>query len=104
MLKYNFYISIIIFSIMLSVTSLIKNKTRLIEKEIYKINKKISLDKRDLNETQLDFFYLSSPEYLSKKILDIGIIEYKPMEFSKIYLSIENFNENKNKLSKLKNK
>ena len=87
---------------MLSVTSLIKNKTRFIEKEIYKMNKKISLDERDLNETQLDFFYLSSPEYLSEKILNLGIIDYKPMDFSKIYLSLENFNKDENKFSKLK--
>ena len=60
--------SLIIFAILLSFTSIIKNKTRLIEKKIFKLNKEISYKKKDLNETQLDFFYLSSPLQLSNKI------------------------------------
>ena len=36
------YISTIIFLILLIITSIIKNQTRIIEKKLYKLNKKIS--------------------------------------------------------------
>ena len=68
MSKINLIISIFIFSISLGITSTIKNQTRIIEKNIYKIDKKIAIIERDLHETQLDYFYVSSPGYLSKKI------------------------------------
>ena len=57
MFKINLIISIFIFSILLGVTSAIKNKTRIIEKSIYKIDKKIAAIEKDLHETQLDCFF-----------------------------------------------
>ena len=65
--KINLIISISIFSILLVVTSVIKNKTRVIEKNINKIDKRIALIKKDLYETELDYSYLASPNHLSKK-------------------------------------
>ena len=62
-------ITILIFSILLFVTSIIKNETRKIEKKnISKLNSKIKILEKDLYETQLDYFYLSSPKILSEKI------------------------------------
>ena len=89
--KIKIFISIFIFSIFLSVTSYIKTQTRIIEKKIKKINGNVAFIKKDLHETQLDYFYLSSPGKLFKKIQEIGSIEYTPMEFSKIYLSYQDF-------------
>ena len=66
--KIKLIISVCIFSILLVLTSAIKNQTRVIEKKIYKIDKRISAIEKDLHETQLDFFYVSSPGYLSEKI------------------------------------
>ena len=97
MSKFKLIISLFIFSVLLGVTSTIKNQTRIIEKKIYKIDKKIALIKKDLHETELDYFYLSSPNNLSKKIRDLDFIEYVPMDFSKIYLNYKDFTNSQKK-------
>tara|TARA_Y100000768_G_scaffold341513_1_gene286038 strand:+ start:85 stop:423 length:339 start_codon:yes stop_codon:yes gene_type:complete len=102
MFKINLIISIFIFSILLGVTSAIKNKTRIIEKSIYKIDKKIAAIEKDLHETQLDYFYVSSPGYLSKKIKQLDFIEYMPMNFSRIYFSYRDFTNSQKKITTLK--
>tara|TARA_B100001093_G_C26741635_1_gene976951 strand:+ start:1067 stop:1405 length:339 start_codon:yes stop_codon:yes gene_type:complete len=97
--KVKIIISVLIFAFLLSVTSIIKTQTRIIEKKIYKIDRKISFIKKDLHETQLDYSYLSSPSYLSKKIIELGLIEYLPMDFSRIYLSYFDFNNAQKKIT-----
>ena len=104
MSKINLIASIFIFSILLVITSAIKNKTRIIEKNIYKIDRKIAAIEKDLHETQLDYFYVSSPGYLSKKIKHLAFIEYLPMDFSRIYLNIKDFTTAQNKITNLKEK
>ena len=101
MLKLKLIIPILIFSILLSVTSVIKNKTRIIEKNIYKIDRKIAAIEKDLHETQLDYFYVSSPGYLSKKIKQLAFIEYMPMDFSRIYFSYRDFTDFQKKITTL---
>ena len=61
MFRSKIIISILIFLILLIITSIIKNQTRIIEKKLYKLNKKITLKEKDINESQLDFYFLSSP-------------------------------------------
>ena len=95
-------ISICIFSVLLGVTSVIKNQTRVVEKKIQKVEKKLAEIKKDTHETQLDYSYLSSPAYLSKKIEYLAFIEYVPMEFSKIYLRYRDFFDAQKKIKKLK--
>ena len=102
MSKINLIISIFIFSILLGITSAIKNKTRIIEKSIYKIDIKIANIEKDLHETQLDYFYVSSPGYLSKKIKQLAFIEYMPMDFSRIYLNYTDFTDSQKKITILK--
>ena len=97
--KLKLFISLGIFAILISITSVIKNQTRIIEKDISKTNKRIAILEKDLNETQLDFFYLSSPENLSNKLSKIDLIDYAPIDFSKIYLSYDDFINFKNKIS-----
>ena len=97
-------ISILIFSILFSLTSVLKTQTRIIEKKIYKIDRKIISIKKDLHETQLDFFYVSSPGFLSKKIKDLDFVEYSPMDFSRIYLNLNDFTNTQRKISNLKEK
>ncbi len=89
--KINLLISISIFSILLGITSAVKNQTRAIEKNIYKLDRKIAIIEKDLYETELDFFYLSSPNYLSKKVKNLSLVEYVPMDFSRIYLNYNDF-------------
>ena len=102
MSKINLITSIFIFSILLVITSAIKNKTRIIEKNIYKIDRKIAAIEKDLHETQLDYFYVSSPGYLSKKIKQLAFIEYIPMDFSRIYLNYIDFTDSQKKITILK--
>ena len=102
MSKINLIISICIFSVLLGITSAIKNQTRVIEKKIHKIDRKIAAIEKDLHETQLDYFYVSSPSYLSKKIEQFALIEYIPMDFSKIYLNYRDFIDSQKKITILK--
>jgi len=100
--KIKLIISLCIFSILLSITSAIKNQTRIIEKSIYKIDRKIAVIEKDLHETQLDYFYVSSPGYLSKKIKQLAFIEYVPMDFSRIYFNYRDFTDSQKKITILK--
>ena len=96
MFKIKIIIILLIFSSLLFGTSIIKNETRKIEKNIYQLNKKISQKEKNLNESQLDFSYLTSPSMIEKKIENLDIEQYLPMEYSKIFLSILNFNNLQN--------
>ena len=104
MYKLKLILSISIFSSLLIFTSAIKNQTREIEKEIKKIDRQIAGDKKDLYETELDYSYLSSPLNLSKKIKELALIDYIPMDFSRIYMSYKDFNEAQKKMTILKTK
>ena len=102
MSKIKLIVSLCIFSILLGITSFIKNQTRIIEKNIYKIDKKITVIKKDLHETELDYSYLSSPNSLSERIKDLAFVEYMPMDFSRIYFSFRDFNDSQKKITILK--
>ncbi len=101
MSKIKLIISILIFSILIVVTSIIKNQTRIVEKKIYKSNISIEKLKKDLHEIELDYAYLTSPGYLYKKITDIAYIQYVPMDLSRIYLNYKDFTNSIKKISKL---
>ena len=102
MLKIKFIVSLLIFSILLGITSTIKNQTRIIEKNIYKIDKRVLAIEKDLHETELDYSYLSSPNNLAAKIKELAIIEYVPMDFSRIYLNYRHFIDYQKKITILK--
>ena len=104
MFRSKIVISGVIFLILLIITSVIKNQTRIIEKKLYKLNKKISLKEKDINEAQLEFFFLTSPSEVEKKIKFLGHNIYLPIESSNIFLSLSNFKNIQNKISILKNK
>ena len=93
-------ISIIVFSFSLFCTSIIKNKTRVIEKKISLHEKKILDIQRNLYESQLDYYYLTSPKMLQEKISFLTTDEYKYMSLSKIYLDYNDFILDQKKLSK----
>jgi hypothetical protein len=103
MIKIKFLFTIFVFSFLLTITSIIKNQTRIIEKNIYKIDRKILVLKKDLSETELDYFYLSSPNNLSNRTKDLALIDYVPMDFSRIYLNYNDFLDSKKTITNLKN-
>ena len=102
MINLKVLISIFVFSMLLVLTSTIKTKTRIIEKNIKVLNKDIFAIKKDLHETELDFFYLSSPQNLTDKITSLSLTNYVPMDFSRIYLNSEDFYRSEKKISILK--
>ena len=99
MFKIKILVSVITFSILLIVTSIIKNQTRETEKKILNLSKIIKTKEKDLNESQLDFSYLSSPLIIYDKINLIDNEKYVTMEYSKIFLSMSSFLNLQNKLA-----
>ena len=99
MFKFKIFVSVITFSILLIVTSIIKNQTRETEKKILNLSKIIKTKEKDLNESQLDFTYLSSPLIIHDKIKLIDNEKYVTMEYSKIFLSMPSFLDLQNKLA-----
>ncbi len=93
-------ISLTVFSVLMFLTSIIKTQTRLIEKNISFYEKKVSNLENNLHETQLDYFYLSSPDYISKKILEYSNEEYSSIKYSEIYFSLEQFIDQQKKTTK----
>jgi len=93
-------ISITVFSFLLFCTSIVKNKTRVIEKHIISFEKKISSLEKDLYESQLDFYYLTSPKILQEKIAFLTNEHYQNMDISKIYLDYNKFILEQKKITK----
>ena len=91
MYKFKIFLSILIFSILLIGTSIIKNQTREIEKKILKINKVLIYKERDYGESKLDFYYLTSPSFIESKVKLLDSNEYIPMEYSNIFFSLKDF-------------
>ncbi len=102
MFKTKFLIFSIIFISLLVITSAIKNKTRVIEKKISILHKEILIKKKDINETQLDFYYLTSPVEIERKLSIIGFNNYHPIKHSNIFFNISDFTQIQNKISNLK--
>ena len=103
MFKMKFIISSSIFISFLLVTSIVKNKTRVIEKNISNLSKIVLIKTKDINEAQLDFYYLTSPAEIEKKLSIIWFDNYKPIKYSNIFFDISDFTEIQNKTSNLKN-
>mgnify|MGYP001286779852 CR=1 FL=1 len=97
-------ISLTIFSVMMFFTSTIKNQSRLMEKEILTLQKKISLLQNDLHVSQLDYYYLSSPASLKEKLSNYEDIDYKNMNYSNLYFGIDHYIKDQKKITQnLKN-
>jgi hypothetical protein len=67
-------------------TSLIKNKTRLLEKELFYLDKEINILSSDLSEANLDFNYLATPKrisFLAKNFLNENFMYYKESQIKK---------------------
>ena len=102
MFKMKFIIVLSVFISFLLFTSTIKNKTRVLEKNISNLNTKIFIKTSDINETELDFDYLTSPAEIEKKISIIGFDNYQPIKYSRIFFDVSDFTEIQNKISNLK--
>ncbi len=100
MINKKIFLTLLIFSFFMILISVVKTQTRMIEKRIAVYEKDISSIKNNLHEAQLDFFYLSSPSYISKKIDEFSEEEYSTIKYSNIYLSLDQFLSQQSKTTK----
>ncbi len=98
MIRIKIILSITVFSFLLISTSIIKNQTREIEKKILNFKQIINSKEKDFNESQLDFYYLTSPSVVEKKIELIDNKQYIPMESSNIFLKMDDFTDLEKKI------
>ncbi len=103
MFRTKIIISISVFIIFLIITSVIKNETRVLEKKISSIKIVILKKEKNVNEAELDFYYLTSPNELEKKLDLIGFNDYQPIKYSNIYFNISDLTKIQNKFSNLNN-
>jgi len=99
MVRSKIIIPTIIFLLFLIIISIIKNETRIIEKKLSKLNKQIILKEKDLNESELDFYFLTSPAEIEKRIKILGNTNYNPINYSNIFLNLSNFTDTQKKIS-----
>ncbi len=90
-MKNRYIISLITFFIFLFFTSLVKNETRIIEKEINLKERENFALKTKILENELDFIYLSSPKMLKSKIEMVSDGEYSTVNILNIYESIKEY-------------
>jgi len=91
MFKKSLIFSLTVFFTLMIITSLIKNKTRNLEKEIEKINKEVVFLEKQLSDAEIDYIYLSSPKKLKKHLSTLGKEEYLSFDHSRIFFSKEQF-------------
>ena len=99
MFRSKIIIPIIIFLFLLIIISIIKNETRIIEKKLSKLNKQIILKEKDFNESELDFYFLTSPAEIEKRVKILGNTNYNPINNSNIFLNLSNFTDTQKKIS-----
>jgi len=95
-------IIILIFTFFLITISIIKNESRSVEKKIQRHESKIFILEKNLLEASLEFQYLSSPVVLSNKIEKNLDQKYNSLNFSQIYLNIEDFTTEQKKVTSTK--
>ena len=80
---------------------IVKNESRLIEKKIQIHESEISSLEKNLLEASLEYQYLSSPAVLSSKIEKHIDQKYSNLDLSQIYLSIEDFTSEQQKITRI---
>ena len=68
------------------------------------MNIKVLSIEKNLSETQLEFFYLTSPLEIENKLINYDLKKFKPIEHSKIFYHLDDFTSIGRKLSNLRNK
>ena len=86
-------ISLTIFFFLMIFTSIIKNNTRNIEKNIERLSREVSILEKDLNDSKIDFIYLSSPEKLTKNLSVFDNEKYFIYDRSRIFFSTDEFSK-----------
>ena len=95
------FFSLAIFTFFLIITSLIKNQSRLIEKQIKGLNINIIAKEKNISEAEMEFSYLSSPNEIEKKFNSGDQEKFEPIKHSNIFYDVDDFNTLEKKLSNL---
>jgi len=97
------FFSLTVFIFFLIITSLIKNQSRIMEKQIKVLSSKIIAKEKIISEAELEFSYLSSPNEIEKKLKVRDLEKFEPIKHSNIFYDIHDFNIFEKKLSNLIN-
>ncbi len=103
MFKKPLIISLSFFLTFMIYTSSIKHKTRNLEKKINILNNEIGVLKRELNDANTDYTFLSSPEQLKKYLLILNVNDFSNYDVSRIFNSTDKFIIYKDKQTRLHN-
>ena len=95
------FFSLTIFTFFLIITSLVKNQSRVMEKQIKVLNNNITAKEKNISEAEMEFSYLSSPNEIEKKLNSRDLEKFEPIKHSKIFYDIHDFYILQNKLSNL---
>ena len=67
------FFSLAVFTFFLIITSLVKNQSRIIEKQIKGLNINIIAKEKNISEAEMEFSYLSSPnEFVAQSVYTPG--------------------------------
>ena len=97
------FFSLAVITFFLIITSLVKNQSRIIEKQIKGLNIKIIAKEKNISEAEMEFSYLSSPNTIEKKFNSKDLEKFEPIKHSKIFYDVDDFNTLEKKLSNLIN-
>ena len=97
------FFSLAVFTFFLILTSLVKNQSRIIEKQIKGLNINIITKEKNISEAEMEFSYLSSPNKIEKKFNRRDLEKFEPIKYSNIFYDLHDFNTLKKKLSNLIN-
>ena len=97
------FFSLVVFTFFLIITSLVKNQSRIMEKQIKGLNNNILTKEKNISEAELEFSYLSSPNEIEKKFKSRDLEKFEPIKNSNIFYDIHDFNILEKKLSNLIN-
>ena len=97
------FFSLVVFIFFLIITSLVKNQSRIMEKQIKVLNSNITAKEKNISESEMEFSYLSSPNEIEKKFNSRDIEKFEPIKHSNIFYDIDDFSILEKKLSNLIN-
>ena len=97
------FFSLAIFTFFLIITSLVKNQSRIMEKQIKVLNSNIVAKEKNISEAEMELSYLSSPNEIEKKFNSRDLEKFEPIKNSNIFYDIHDFNILEKKLSNLLN-
>ena len=103
MFNLKLFFSLAVFTFFLIITSLVKNQSRIIEKQIKGLNINIIAKEKNTSEAEMEFSYLSSPNKIEKKFNNRDLEKFEPIKRSNIFYYVHDFNTLEKKLSNLIN-